>query len=97
MKRVIYLILAMILIIVGIYFAVLNADNVTLHYSFGSTEVPLSFILVIAMIIGAILGVAASASLFVGSRREIARLKKKVDVAEKEVNNLRSIPLRDEH
>ena len=97
MKRVVYLFIAMLLIVIGISFTVLNADNVSLHYYFGSIEIPLSFILVIAMIIGAILGVAASASLFVGSRREIAKLKKAIDVAEKEVNNLRSIPLRDEH
>ena len=97
MKRVVYLFIAMLLIVIGISFTVLNADNVKLHYYFGSIEIPLSFLLVIAMIVGAILGVAASASLFVGSRREIAKLKKAIDVAEKEVNNLRSIPLRDEH
>lgn len=97
MKRVVYLFIAMVIIVIGIYFAVLNADSITLKYPFGSMDIPLSFLLVIAMIIGAIMGVAASASLFVSSRREVARLKKAVEVAEKEVNNLRSIPLRDEH
>ncbi len=97
MLRIIYLILFLVLVIFGIAFAVLNAEPVELNYYFGSKQIALSLILVIAMMVGAMLGVIASAGLFVSSRREVAKLKKSVELAEKEVANLRAIPIRDDH
>lgn len=97
MIKIIYLFLFLVLVVFGIVFAVLNATPVELQYYFGSKQVALSLVLVIAMIIGAILGVIASISLIVSSRREVHKLKKSVELAEKEVANLRAIPLRDNH
>ncbi len=97
MSRLIYLILFLIISLFGILFAVLNAEPVELNYYFGSQQIALSLILVFAMFIGALLGVLASAGLFFKSRREVARLRKQVSLAEKEVANLRAIPLKDEH
>ncbi len=97
MRRLIYLILALIIILFGVTFAVLNADKVQLNYYFGSIEWPLSLILVIAMAIGALLGILASLGFIIGSRRHASRLKRSVEVAEKEIVNLRNIPIKDEH
>ena len=97
MKRILYLFIFFVLLVIGITFAVLNAEPVGLNYYFGSKEIELSIILVITLIIGAILGILASANLFLSHRREIIRLKKAMDLAEKEINNLRSIPIRDKH
>jgi cyanate lyase len=49
------------------------------------------------MMVGAVLGVIASTSVIVNSRREVHKLRKSMDLAEKEINNLRAIPLRDKH
>jgi len=97
MKRIIYFFLFLLLVIVGIAFAVLNAELVDLNYYFGTKQIALSLILVVAMMIGAVLGVIASTGLFVRRRRDTIKLKKAVALAEKEVNNLRAIPIRDEH
>ena len=97
MVRIVYLIIFLILVIFGIVFAVLNAEPVNLNYYFGSKEVALSLILVLAMIVGAILGVIASASMIISNRREVVKLRKSVELAEKEVANLRAIPIRDNH
>mgnify|MGYP001816862726 FL=1 len=97
MVRIVYLIIFLILVIFGIVFAVLNAEPVELNYYFGSKEVALSLILVLAMIVGAILGVIASASMIISNRREVVKLRKSVELAEKEVANLRAIPIRDNH
>ncbi len=97
MVRIIYLFIFLVLVIFGIVFAVLNAEPVKLNYYFGSKEVALSLILVLAMIVGAILGVIASASMIISNRREVMKLRKSVELAEKEVTNLRAIPLRDTH
>ena len=97
MVRIVYLIIFLILVVFGIVFAVLNAEPVKLNYYFGSKEVALSLVLVLAMIVGAILGVIASASMIVSNRREVMKLRKSVELAEKEVANLRAIPIRDNH
>ena len=97
MVRIVYLFIFLVLVIFGIVFAVLNADPVKLNYYFGSQEVALSLILVLAMIVGAILGVIASASMIISARREVMKLRKSVELAEKEVTNLRAIPIRDNH
>ena len=97
MVRIVYLIIFLILVVFGIVFAVLNAEPVKLNYYFGSKEVALSLVLVLAMIVGAILGVIASASMIISNRREVVKLRKSVELAEKEVANLRAIPIRDNH
>lgn len=97
MIRVLYLVLALILVIIGIVFAVLNAETVQLNYYLGSLELPLSLVLVLAMITGAILGILASLSFIIGNRRSVSKLKRSVEVAEKEIANLRNIPIKDEH
>lgn len=97
MLRLIYSSFALLVIIFGIVFAVLNAENVQLNYYLGSVELPLSLVLVVAMIIGALLGIFASLSFIIGSRRSTSKLKHSVEVAEKEIANLRNIPIKDEH
>ena len=57
MVRIVYSFIFLVLVIFGIVFAVLNAEPVKLNYYFGSEDVPLSLIIVFAMIVGAILGV----------------------------------------
>ncbi len=97
MLRLIYLSITLVVIIFGVTFAVLNAESVQLNYYLGSIELPLSLVLVVAMIIGALLGIFASLSLIIGSRRSATKLKRSVEVAEKEIVNLRNIPIKDEH
>jgi len=97
MSKLIYTILVLIIILLGITFAVLNAENVQLNYYFGSQQLPLSLALVLAMFVGAILGVVASFNLILRSRREVARLRKAAEMAEKEIANLRAIPIKNPH
>jgi len=97
MVRIVYSFIFLVLVIFGIVFAVLNAEPVKLNYYFGSEDVALSLIIVFAMIVGAILGVVASASMIISNRREVMKLRKSVELAEKEVTNLRAIPIRDNH
>ena len=47
--------------------------------------------------IGAVLGMVASLQLVIHLKRDIIRLQKSVKVAEKEVTNLRSLPIKDQH
>jgi len=96
MKIVSYFFLLIVLIL-GVTFSVLNADQISFNYYFGSRELPLSLVLVIALAFGTILGLLVSLGLVFKLKRRIAKLNKTVRVTEREVMNLRSIPVKDEH
>lgn len=96
MKRILGLVFFLIVLAFGLFFGLLNADPVTVDYYLGTREIPLSLILVITLLAGALLAALASIGLVLRMKREISRLRRKVGVTEKELNNLRSIPLKDE-
>ena len=97
MMRFIYFACALLVIVLGVVFAVLNAETVQLNYYLGSVDLPLSLVLVLAIIVGALLGIFSILSFIIGSRRSATKLKRSVEVAEKEIVNLRNIPIKDEH
>ena len=86
----------MFFLIIGAAFAVLNADRVRLDYYFGITELPLSVVLIAFIAIGAALGIVACSSIVVRLKHENTGLKRKARMVKEEVNNLRTIPLRDQ-
>ena len=97
MKRLISFIIILITIIFGLIFAVLNAEPVTFNYYLGKGEFPLSLILVITLAIGAVFGVLASIVVVLKSKRELAKVRRAVKLQEKEMMNLRALPLKDKH
>ena len=97
MKRISLFIVLVVIAILGLSFAVLNADTVSLKYYFGEFSAPLSLDIVLSLACGALLGVAASMTVVVRLRRDLSRLNKTVKLTEKEVANLRALPLKDKH
>lgn len=97
MLRLTYILFSLILLVTGILFAVLNADPVMLHYYFGDMEIPLSLTIISAIILGAILGIIASAGIIIKLKRENLRLRKTSELAEKEITNLRRMPIKGDH
>lgn len=82
---------------VGLVFALLNAQDVPFNYYFGSRDIPLAFIVALAVGFGALLGIVASMGVVFKAKRQASGLRKNVNVAEKELANLRAIPLKDKH
>lgn len=97
MFRLAYIIFSLILLVTGILFAVLNSEPVALHYYFGDIEIPVSLTIILAIIAGAILGIVASAGIIIKLKRENSHLKKTSELAEKEISNLRTMPIKDKH
>ncbi|MEJ2362346.1 MAG: LapA family protein [Gammaproteobacteria bacterium] len=97
MSKLIYTVIVLVIILFGVIFAMLNAQNIQLNYYFGTQQLPLSLAIVLSMLVGAILGVLASIRLILRSRREISRLRKASQIAEKEIANLRAIPIKNTH
>jgi putative membrane protein len=84
-----------ILVVVGSAFAYLNSDGVSLNYYFGSQEMPLSLLLIITLIFGAILGMLSATGIILKLKRENASLRRKTKLVSEEVENLRAIPLKE--
>jgi putative membrane protein len=97
MSRIIgYVVLLLILLLV-LFFTLLNAETVVLNYHFGELQQPLSVVILVSLLIGAMLGIAASLGIIVKHRRDLSRLKRQVKNTETEVTNLRNMPIKDDH
>ena len=81
--------------LIAILFSVLNAEVVNINYYFGTSTYPLSLLIMFALAAGALLGVLASLIVVLKLKSMNAKLKKELRVSEKELSNLRRLPLRD--
>lgn len=90
-------VIIIILILLGITFAVLNSDTVTVHYYSGEQALPLSLLMAISFAIGIIIGVLVMLPKVWRLRLERRRLRKKLNHAEQEIENLRQMPVKDNH
>lgn len=95
MGRVIGFLFLLVIVLFGLSFALLNAQPVELDYYFGAVTLPLSLVLVIAVIIGAVLGVLAALGVILRQRREVGRLRRAAGHRGKDSNGTRKLPLKD--
>lgn len=95
MKRILAFIFFLLVLVFGLIFGLLNADPVTVNYYFGTREMPLSVVLVMMLVVGALAGALAGLGLVLKTKREVHRLRRENRVSEKELNNLRSLPLKE--
>lgn len=97
MRRLLGLAAILLIILFGLSFSLLNAARVDVDYYFGAIGMPLSLALVAALIVGAVLGVLSALGVVLGKQRELRRLRKRVRDSEKELSELRRLPLKDNH
>lgn len=95
MKRIVALLLALVVILIGLSFAMLNPNPVALNFYFGELTLPLSLWLVIAFAIGVVLGLAVMAGMVLRQRWALSRLRRDVDSTRKELSELRKLPIRN--
>lgn len=93
MLNLIKFLFALVFLILGASFAVLNNNPVALDLYFIQTELPLSLIMLLTLGVGIILGGFVSLFFFVRLKKENAQLRKQKALVQQEVNNLRSLPL----
>jgi len=97
MKRIVSLVLILFVTLITVTFTLLNSQPVKINYYFGNFEIDLLIVIVISLVIGALLGVVAALGKLFSLKHEILRKEKKIKVTEKELENLRSLPLKDDH
>ena len=95
--RIITYIILLLIVLLGLTFAGLNADPVTLNYYIGSSNISLSLLLVCTLGFGALVGILVALVPLIRARQKNSKLKQKVQSIEQEVANLRSIPIKDSH
>jgi putative membrane protein len=97
MKRLLTFIFLLLIIVIGLSFTVLNAGEVELNYYFDTTTLPLAAVVLAAIILGSMLGILATLSLVFAVKAKNVKLQRKVGLIEKEIKNLREIPIKDKH
>lgn len=95
--RIISYILFLVLIVVGVTFAYLNSHQVIFNYYFAEKSLPLSLLLIFAVAIGVVLGLAAMGLSWLKLKHRTHKLRKRLKSVEQELENLRSIPLKKEN
>jgi lipopolysaccharide assembly protein A len=84
--------LLVILVVLGLSFAVLNAEPVSLNYYIASRDVPLSLIMVLSLAAGALIGVLVSAGMILRLKQQTANLRRQLQRAERAADQLSVLP-----
>lgn len=96
MRIIMYIVLIGI-VILGVSFALLNPEVVKFNYYVGSRAFPLSLLLAMTFVSGCLIGLVVSGFLLIKLKLKNYRLQSQLTTAEKEIGNLRAIPLQDRH
>ncbi len=83
------------LILFAISFSLLNAELVTVNYFFAKQQLPLSLLLLAALILGCLLGFLVQIKVSIQYRYRNYALNKKINLLNQELNNLRAMPVKD--
>lgn len=95
MARMLYVMLAVLVGLVGLAFHVRNKQTIVLDYFTGTVTIELSLVVVGALVLGAVLGAAAMGSSLLRLQTEVRRLKRRQQIAARELASLRAISAKD--
>lgn len=95
--RVIKIIFYLFIVLIGISFAALNASSVKINFYFTTWTMPISVLATIMVGLGIIVGFLISLSKYWRLKRELRKIREQLRLTEKEIKNLRAIPLKDQH
>lgn len=98
MKVFFYLLLAFVVLLFGISFALKNTETVTVTYYFGlDWSGSLSWMLVVTLAVGALLGVLFTLGWVIRAKRQAAHARREAAQLEREASNLRPLTERETH
>jgi len=95
MRRIMTIILFVIVLMVSVGFSAINLAPVDINYYLGTLSLPLSMIIIVAIILGTLLGALALSTTILRLKYENRRLRKKLTLSEQEINSLRILPITD--
>ena len=95
--RIVISIVYLMFILLGISFAVLNASPVQVNFYITTLKLPISVLMTVMLGIGMLIGLLLFIGRYWRLKSEYRMLKNQLKLTEKEIKNLRAIPLKDQH
>ncbi|KTD22345.1 LapA family protein [Legionella londiniensis] len=95
--RIVMIVFYLLLVLAGVSFAVLNAAPMQVNFYFTRFTLPTSLLLTLMFGAGMLLGYIICLFKYWRLKLEYRKLKSQLQINEKEIRNLRAIPLRDQH
>ncbi len=83
------------LVILGVIFSILNSHTISLHFYTSDVQIYLPLLLLIQCALGVLLGLLAVFPTWLRAKRANRKLKQKIKACEQEIQNLRTIPIKD--
>jgi lipopolysaccharide assembly protein A len=93
--RFIMMIFYICLMLFGVSFAALNASPVTLNLYFKTLTLPISVWMIVAFSLGILMGFLVFLGRYLSLKSQYRKTKHQLQLMEKEIKNLREIPLKD--
>ena len=93
MLKIIKFVVAVVFLVLGVSFAIINDQAVTVDLYFLTPTLPLSLLLLLGVGVGIVLGAIASVLYFMRIKKENADLRRQARLVEQEVRNLRTLPI----
>lgn len=87
----------LLLIVLGLSFAALNASSVQVNFYLKTWSMPISVLMSLMLGVGVFIGFLLFTSRYWRLKTEIRSIKSQLKLTEREIKNLRSIPLQDQH
>lgn len=95
MARVLYLAIAGLVALAGLAFHLRNKQDIVLDYFAGTVTLELSLVVVAALVLGVVLGAVVMSSSLLRLKTELRRLKRRQQIAARELASLRAISAKD--
>lgn len=91
LKKTLFILLSVALLLVGILLAVNNGEAVTFNYAYASISLPLIALLFVAMLVGALLSLGLCSIWVFKQHRQLRRSEQSKAMVQKELDNLRKL------
>lgn len=95
--RYFYLFLSLIIILFGITFSILNAQSVFINLYVVEWSLPLSLLVILSIILGSLLGMVIMLTRYFRLSCLLRKCQQQMRIQEKEIQNLRIMPIKNEH
>lgn len=89
MARLLGFLLLVILVVLGLSFAVLNSQSVALNYYFGARDIPLSMVVVVSLVAGAVTGILVSLGTIIRLKQQTGSLRRRLRTAQRDAEQAR--------
>lgn len=87
----------LVLIVIGVTFAALNAASVQVNFYLYTFTMPISVLMILVLGAGILIGLFLFVIRYWQLKAEFRKIKNQLKITEREIKNLRAIPLHDQH